>query len=68
MTLQDRIQASQSAFNAAQARRTALIEEADNLLTEMNRLQGEYRVLESLITEENEKKADEDKSKLKKEG
>lgn len=60
MTLQERILESESKFNVEQAARNEQLtiikgaeEKAAEHLTEMTKLQGEWRVLKQLETEEN---------------
>jgi hypothetical protein len=54
-TLQDRIVKSEQDFNQQKQRRDQLLQEADLCLVEMNKLQGEYRVLQELLEAENTK-------------
>lgn len=46
--IEDRIVSTHQKFDELAAKRNALIKEANELLSEMNRLEGEFRVLNDL--------------------
>lgn len=53
MTLDSRIADVEQKFNTKSAEREQLLKQADECLTEMTKLQGEYRVLQELREQEN---------------
>ena len=48
MTIEERITACAQQFDELDAKRATLLQEASELLTEMTKLQGEYRVLQQI--------------------
>lgn len=54
MTLDERITESEQKFNTQQAQREGLLKQAEECLTEMAKLQGEWRLLKELINEVSE--------------
>lgn len=55
MTLKDRILEAETKFNQVQTERNELLAKAEELLVELNRLQGEHRVLQELVDSEDTK-------------
>lgn len=49
MTLEDRIKEAETKYNDLQNQRQKHITEAETILTEMTKLQGEYRVLKEML-------------------
>lgn len=48
MTLESRIAEAEQKFNTKQAEREQLLKQAEEVLTEMTKLQGEWRVLNEI--------------------
>ena len=57
MTIQERILDSSQKFEQKKAEREQHVQMAEECLTEMAKLQGEYRVLNKILAEEKPKKA-----------
>lgn len=58
MTFDERIAKSSAAFEAQKTQRDSYLEMAEECLVEMTKLQGEYRLLEQLKSEELEPKVE----------
>lgn len=56
MTLQDRVLESQNKYDNLQAQRDQYLKAAEECLVEMTKLQGEYRVINELLEEQEAKK------------
>lgn len=56
MTIQERITESEQRFEQVKASRESHLKAAEDDLTEMTKLQGEWRVLQELLKEEKPKK------------
>lgn len=52
MTLAERLAEATQKFNSLSEQRDEYLKQADECLAEMNRLQGEHRVLQDLASEE----------------
>lgn len=57
MTLAERLAEATQKFNSLSEQRDEHLKQADECLAEMNRLQGEHRVLQELASEEESHKA-----------
>lgn len=62
MTLQDRIQDVTQKFNTKQAEHSEHTRAAEECMAEMNRLQGEFRLLNELIEEKTERNEGDDRA------
>jgi hypothetical protein len=58
MNLETRVQETEQKFNTKQAERDEHLKKAEECLTEMAKLQGEWRLLQELKAEEEPKKSD----------
>lgn len=51
MTIQERLEATQLRYDQAQTERNSHVQQANDLLTEMTKIEGEFRVLQELANE-----------------
>ncbi len=57
MDLQAKIRDCEQRFDQTKAQRDSLIEQANGLLEELNKLQGEYRLLQQMLSEQKPNKS-----------
>lgn len=65
MNLEERKRIAKQQFNKLEVLRNDHLKQAEDCLTEMNRLQGEYRLLDNLIAEEKAAEMEDEEAKKK---
>lgn len=68
MTIEQRIKEAEQKFSDMEKKKSGATRVAEECLSEMTKLQGEWRVLQDLLQEGNSAKASDDKPKVKVKG